>query len=48
VVLVVIATLAEIRHEGEQLQHRIALLLQRIYGRRSERFDLNQPLLFAE
>jgi transposase len=47
-VLELIATLAETRHEREQLQHRIALLLQRIYGRRSERFDPNQPLLFPE
>jgi len=47
-VLELIATLAETRHEREQLQHRINLLLERIYGRRSERFDANQPLLFPD
>jgi len=43
-----VATLAETRHEREQLQHRIALLLQRLYGPRSERFNPNQPLLFPD
>jgi transposase len=47
-ILELVATLAETRHEREQLHHRIALLLQRLYGPRSERFDPNQPLLFAE
>lgn len=47
-VLELIATLAETRHEREQLQRRIELLLHRIYGRRSERFDPNQPLLFPD
>jgi transposase len=47
-ILELMATLADTRQEREQLQHRIALLLQRLYGRRSERFDPNQPLLFAE
>jgi transposase len=43
-----LATLAQTRQEREQLQQRIALLLQRLYGRRSERFDPQQPLLFAD
>src|ERR1700758_461752 len=33
------------RHENEQLQHRLDLLLRRLYGPRTERFDTNQPLL---
>jgi transposase len=47
-VLELLATLAETRHEREQLQERINLLLKRIYGQRSERFDPNQPLLFPD
>jgi transposase len=47
-VLELLATLAETRHERQQLQERIHLLLQRLYGRKSERFDPNQPLLFAD
>jgi transposase len=47
-ILELIARLAETRQEREQLQHRIALLLERIYGRRSERFNPHQPLLFPE
>lgn len=43
-----LATLAETRHERQRLQERIHLLLNRLYGRRSERFDPNQPLLFAD
>jgi transposase len=47
-ILELLATLAETRHEREQLQERLHLLLQRLYGRKTERFDPNQPLLFAE
>jgi transposase len=47
-VLELLATLAETRHEREQLQERLHLLLQRLYGRKSERFAANQPLLFAD
>src|SRR5262249_16074161 len=36
------------RHENEQLQHRLDLLLRRLYGPRTERFDPNQPLLFPD
>ena len=47
-VLELLATLAETRQEREQLQQRLHLLLTRIYGRKTERFDPNQPLLFAD
>jgi transposase len=47
-ILELLATLAETRHERERLQERIHLLLQRLYGRRTERFDPNQPLLFPD
>jgi transposase len=47
-VLELLATLAETRHEREQLQERLHLLLARLYGRKSERFNPNQPLLFAD
>jgi transposase len=40
--------LRQTRHENEQLQHRLDLLLRRLYGPRTERFDPNQPLLFAD
>jgi hypothetical protein len=36
------------RHENEQLQHRLDLLLRRLYGPRTERFDPNQPLLIPD
>jgi len=47
-ILELIATLQETRQEREQLQQRLHLLLQRLYGPRSERFDPNQLLLFAD
>jgi transposase len=34
--------LRQTRHENEQLQHRLDLLLRRLYGPRTERFDPNQ------
>lgn len=40
--------LRQTRHENEQLQHRLDLLLRRLYGPRTERFDPNQPLLIPE
>jgi transposase len=43
-----VATLRDERQDKEQLQHRLHLLLQRLYGPRSERFNPNQPLLFAD
>jgi transposase len=47
-ILELLATLAETRHEKQHLQERIHLLLHRLYGRRSERYDPNQPLLFPD
>jgi transposase len=40
--------LRQTRHENEQLQHRLHLLLFRLYGPRTERFDPNQPLLIPD
>src|SRR5215471_10363575 len=36
------------RHENEELRHRLDLLLRRLYGPRTERFDPNQPLLIPD
>lgn len=41
-------TLRGTRRENEQLQYRLDQLLRRLYGPRAERYDPNQPLLFAE
>jgi transposase len=43
-----VATLRQRDHDLEAAQHRLHLLLQRLYGPRSERFNPNQPLLFAD
>ncbi|HWU41304.1 MAG TPA: transposase, partial [Candidatus Acidoferrum sp.] len=40
--------LIEQRQRAEQVQGRLDALLRRLYGRRSERFDPQQPLLFSE
>src|SRR5262245_24733164 len=40
--------LRQARHENEQLQHRLDLLLRCLYGPRTERFDPNQPLLIPD
>jgi len=40
--------LRQTRHENEQLQYRLDLLLRRLYGPRTERFDPNQPLLIPD
>ena len=42
----VLAALHSSRHESEQLRTRIDQLLHRLYGRRSERLDAHQLLLF--
>jgi transposase len=42
----VLAALHSSRHESEQLRIRMDQLLRRLYGRRSERLDANQLLLF--
>jgi transposase len=47
-ILELLATLRAERRDREALQHRLHLLLQRLFGRKSERFDPNQLLLFAE
>src|SRR5947209_18929607 len=41
-----LASLRESRHDNVALQQRLEQLLQRLYGRRGERFDPNQHLLF--
>ncbi len=47
-VLELLASLQEERQDKEGLQHRLDLLLRRLYGPRGERFAPNQPWLFAE
>src|SRR5579872_223742 len=42
-----LATLRAQRQDNEQLRTRLDQLLRRLYGPRAERFDPNQPLLFA-
>jgi len=43
-----LALLRDTRRQNEELQHRLDLLLRRLYGPRTERFDPNQPLLIAD
>lgn len=43
-----LAALRDTRRQNEDLQHRLDLLLRRLYGPRTERFDPNQPLLIAD
>jgi transposase len=40
--------LRDTRRQNDELQHRLDLLLRRIYGPRTERFDPNQPLLIPD
>jgi transposase len=47
-ILELLATLHDKDRELEGVRHRLDLLLRRLYGPRGERFDPNQPLLFAE
>jgi transposase len=47
-ILELLATLRQEQHDKEGLQQRIHLLLQRLYGSKSERFNPNQLLLFTE
>jgi transposase len=47
-IIELLATLQETRQEREHLQQRLHLLLERLYGRRTERFNPDQPLLFAD
>src|SRR5918993_4220340 len=43
-----LAVLRDTRRRNEELQHRLDLLLRRLYGPRTERFDPNQPLLIPD
>lgn len=43
-----LAMLRDTRRQNEELQHRLDLLLRRLHGPRTERFDPNQPLLFLD
>src|SRR3954465_8451627 len=43
-----LAALRDTRRQNDELQHRLDLLLRRIYGPRTERFDPNQPLLIPD
>jgi hypothetical protein len=43
-VVELLAVLRDTRRQNEELQHRLDLLLRRLYGPRTERFDPNQPL----
>ena len=40
-------TLAQQTHLNDKLQHQLEQLLRRVYGRKSEKLDPNQLLLFA-
>ena len=43
-----LGALRDTRRQNEALQHRLDLLLRRLYGPRTERFDPNQPLLIPD
>src|SRR5947209_5544897 len=47
-VLELLDSLRQHQRDNESLRHRLDLLLRRLYGPRSERFDPDQLLLFAE
>jgi transposase len=47
-VVELLAVLRDTRRQNDELQHRLDLLLRRIYGPRTERFDPNQPLLIPD
>lgn len=47
-ILELLAALREERRDKEQLRQRLDLLLRRLYGPRTERFDPQQPLLFTD
>src|SRR5664279_429212 len=47
-VLELLAALRDTRRQNDELQHRLDLLLRRLYGPRTERFDPNQPLLIPD
>ena len=43
-----LGALRDTRRQNEELQHRLDLLLRRLYGPRTERFDPNQALLIPD
>ncbi|HZU37518.1 MAG TPA: IS66 family transposase [Gemmataceae bacterium] len=47
-ILELLACLQQQQRDKEALEHRLSLLLQRLYGPRGERFDPNQSLLFGD
>src|SRR5260370_27315559 len=47
-ILELATTLRQERRAKDALQHRIDLLLRRLFGPRSERFRPDQPLLFGD
>jgi transposase len=47
-VIEMMVTLRQVRHSHEQIAHRVRLLLQRLYGPRTERYHPDQGLLFAD
>jgi transposase len=47
-ILELLAAIRDERRQNEQLQHRLDVLLRRLYGPRTERFDPNQPLLIPD
>lgn len=47
-ILELLAALRDAQRQNDELQHRLDLLLRRIYGPRTERFDPNQPLLIPD
>ncbi len=47
-ILELLDSMQQMQHDKEALQHRLGLLLQRLYGPRGERFDPAQSLLFPD
>lgn len=47
-ILELLDSMQQLQHDKEALQHRLGLLLQRLYGPRGERFDPAQSLLFGD
>jgi transposase len=43
-----LTTLRDLRQDHDQVRQRLDLLLRKLYGARAEKFDPNQPLLFAD
>src|SRR3954468_10927262 len=47
-ILELLDALRDARRQNDELQHRLDLLLRRIYSPRTERFDPDQPLLIPD